>query len=270
MGKAFPELVRAEALITEVLKLEETSFRRTLERGLRLLEEETAQLPAGAPLAGEVAFKLYDTYGFPLDLTQDALRGQGRTVDTRRLRHRHGAPARGRPRRLEGLGRRGGRADLVRPAREPGGHRVPGLRHHACRGRGHRAGRRRPAGRARRARPGHGGHQPDPVLRRIGRPDRRHRHHPLRRRRGRTSPTRKSGSATCSSMSAGSRAGRWRWATRSSSRPTPPAATASAAPTPPPTCCTRPCAGIWASTWRRRARWSPPTGCASTSASRGR
>src|SRR3954463_12489836 len=82
MGKAFPELVRAEALITEVLKLEETGFRRTLERGLRLLEEETAPLAAGAPLAGEVAFKLYDTYGFPLDLTQDALRAQGRTVDT--------------------------------------------------------------------------------------------------------------------------------------------------------------------------------------------
>ena len=66
----------------EVLKLEETSFRRTLERGLRLLEEETATLAKGAPLAGEVAFRLYDTYGFPLDLTQDALRGQGRTVDT--------------------------------------------------------------------------------------------------------------------------------------------------------------------------------------------
>ena len=82
MGHAFLELVRAEALITEVLKLEEISFRRTLERGLRLLEEETAALPTGAPLAGEVAFRLYDTYGFPLDLTQDALRGQGRTVDT--------------------------------------------------------------------------------------------------------------------------------------------------------------------------------------------
>ncbi len=81
MGKAFPELIRAEALITEVLKLEETSFRRTLERGLKLLEEETGRLPEGAPLAGDVAFKLYDTFGFPLDLTQDALRAQGRTVD---------------------------------------------------------------------------------------------------------------------------------------------------------------------------------------------
>lgn len=81
MGHAYPELIRAEALITEVLKLEETNFRRTLERGLRLLEEETASLPARAPLPGEVAFRLYDTYGFPLDLTQDALRAQGRTVD---------------------------------------------------------------------------------------------------------------------------------------------------------------------------------------------
>ena len=82
MGKAFPELVRAEALIAEVLKLEETSFRRTLERGLKLLDEETGRLAPSQPLAGEVAFKLYDTYGFPLDLTQDALRAQGRAVDT--------------------------------------------------------------------------------------------------------------------------------------------------------------------------------------------
>jgi alanyl-tRNA synthetase len=81
MGKAFPELVRAEALITEVLRLEESNFRRTLERGLRLLDEETGRLPAGAPLPGEVAFRLHDTYGFPLDLTQDALRAQGRSVD---------------------------------------------------------------------------------------------------------------------------------------------------------------------------------------------
>src|ERR671926_819605 len=82
MGKAFPELVRAESLITEMLRLEETNFRRTLERGLRLLEEETGRLAAGQPLPGEVAFRLYDTYGFPLDLTQDALRAQGRSVDT--------------------------------------------------------------------------------------------------------------------------------------------------------------------------------------------
>ncbi|MGH6905494.1 MAG: alanine--tRNA ligase, partial [Geminicoccaceae bacterium] len=81
MGQAFAELIRAEPLITEVLKLEETRFRGTLERGLRLLEEATAGLAAGGELPGETAFKLYDTYGFPLDLTQDALRTRGMTVD---------------------------------------------------------------------------------------------------------------------------------------------------------------------------------------------
>ncbi|KGM30861.1 alanine--tRNA ligase, partial [Inquilinus limosus] len=82
MGTAYPELVRAEALITETLKLEEARFKQTLDRGLRLLEDETGRLGAGQALPGDVAFKLYDTYGFPLDLTQDVLRGQGRGVDT--------------------------------------------------------------------------------------------------------------------------------------------------------------------------------------------
>ncbi len=81
MGQAYPELVRAEALITETLKLEETRFRATLARGLMILEDETRALAPGAKLAGEVAFKLYDTYGFPLDLTQDALRARGLGVD---------------------------------------------------------------------------------------------------------------------------------------------------------------------------------------------
>ncbi|MFO1069499.1 MAG: alanine--tRNA ligase [Geminicoccaceae bacterium] len=81
MGDAYPELRRAEALVTEVLKLEETNFRRTLENGLRLLDEATGSLAPGAALPGDVAFRLYDTFGFPLDLTQDALRAQGRSVD---------------------------------------------------------------------------------------------------------------------------------------------------------------------------------------------
>ena len=81
MGAAFPELRRAEALIAETLKLEEGRFIQTLDRGLKLLEEETSKLGDKQPLNGEVAFKLYDTYGFPLDLTQDILRGQGRSVD---------------------------------------------------------------------------------------------------------------------------------------------------------------------------------------------
>ncbi len=82
MGAAYPELGRAQALIEETLKLEETRFKATLDRGLKLLDEELSGLPAQAPLPGESAFKLYDTYGFPLDLTQDALRERERTVDT--------------------------------------------------------------------------------------------------------------------------------------------------------------------------------------------
>ena len=82
MGRAYPELMRAEALISETLKLEETRFRKTLERGLGLLADATADLAEGDRLNGETAFKLYDTYGFPLDLTQDALRARGIGVDT--------------------------------------------------------------------------------------------------------------------------------------------------------------------------------------------
>jgi alanyl-tRNA synthetase len=81
MGAAYPELGRAQALIVETLKLEETRFKQTLDRGLKLLSEETGRLAQGQPLPGEVAFKLYDTYGFPLDLTQDVLKAQGRPVD---------------------------------------------------------------------------------------------------------------------------------------------------------------------------------------------
>ena len=81
MGAAFPELSRAEPLVRETLRGEEERFRSMLERGLTLLEDEIAKLPEGAALPGEIAFKLYDTYGFPLDLTEDALRAQGRSVD---------------------------------------------------------------------------------------------------------------------------------------------------------------------------------------------
>ncbi len=81
MGQAYPELLRAEALISETLRLEETRFRTTLARGLAILEEETRSLAAGGEVSGEAAFRLYDTYGFPLDLTQDALRARGLSVD---------------------------------------------------------------------------------------------------------------------------------------------------------------------------------------------
>jgi alanyl-tRNA synthetase len=81
MGAAFPELGRAEALLTETFRLEEERFKATLDRGLKLLEDETDQLGEGQALPGDIAFRLYDTYGFPLDLTEDILRGQGRSVD---------------------------------------------------------------------------------------------------------------------------------------------------------------------------------------------
>ena len=81
MGQAYPELGRAQALIEETLKQEETRFKQTLDRGLRLLEDELGALPDGAALPGQTAFRLYDTYGFPLDLTQDALREKSREVD---------------------------------------------------------------------------------------------------------------------------------------------------------------------------------------------
>ncbi|HKH28354.1 MAG TPA: alanine--tRNA ligase, partial [Sphingomicrobium sp.] len=81
MGAAYPELVRAQSLIEQVLEQEETRFRQTLANGLKLLDEATADLGEGGTLAGETAFKLYDTYGFPYDLTEDALRARGLSVD---------------------------------------------------------------------------------------------------------------------------------------------------------------------------------------------
>ncbi len=81
MGAAYPELVRAQPLIEETLKLEESRFRQTLDNGLKLLEEATVSMKPGDTLPGQVAFKLYDTYGFPYDLTEDALRAQGYGVE---------------------------------------------------------------------------------------------------------------------------------------------------------------------------------------------
>jgi alanyl-tRNA synthetase len=83
MGPAYPELTQSEALISETLKLEETRFRKTLAKGLAILDDESAKLKKGDTLSGDVAFKLHDTYGFPLDLTQDALRAREILVDTK-------------------------------------------------------------------------------------------------------------------------------------------------------------------------------------------
>ncbi|MDP4395723.1 alanine--tRNA ligase-related protein, partial [Escherichia coli] len=81
MGQAFPELGRAQPLVEETLLREEVQFRRTLANGLKLLDEEAGDLGEGDSLPGATAFKLYDTYGFPYDLTEDALRARGVSVD---------------------------------------------------------------------------------------------------------------------------------------------------------------------------------------------
>ncbi len=83
MGEAYPELYRAQNLISDTIKTEETRFLRTLDKGLRLLDDETKNLKEGDEFSGATAFKLYDTYGFPLDLTQDALKAKNINVDTR-------------------------------------------------------------------------------------------------------------------------------------------------------------------------------------------
>ena len=124
MGAAYPELVRAQPLIEATLQQEETRFRQTLDKGLKLLDEATVGFAPGAVLAGETAFKLYDTFGFPYDLTEDALRAQGFGVDRARLRYRDGrAEARGAC-RLERIGPACLGRSLVRHRRGIGRHRV--------------------------------------------------------------------------------------------------------------------------------------------------
>ena len=186
MGQAFSELVRAEALITEVLRLEETRFQGTLERGLRLLEEATQGLGRGALLPGETAFKLYDTYGFPLDLTEDALRARGMTVDKAGF---EAAMARQRAEARASWRGSGEQAEerIWFELRELlGATEFLGYDHDAAEAqvRALLVGGR-PV-RARRARHrGDGGREPDAVLRRGGRPDRRYRHDPARQGGGR-------------------------------------------------------------------------------------
>ena len=184
MGQAYPELGRAEGLITETLRLEEGRFLKTLARGISLLEEATGRLKKGDTLDGETAFKLYDTYGFPLDLTQDALKTRGIGVDLTGFTdamERQRAEARAS---WAGSGEAATESvwlDAPRPARRDG---VPGLRHGARRSGGARARQGRRRGRAaRRRRGGRDRRQPDAVLRRVGRAGRRHRHDRVGERR---------------------------------------------------------------------------------------
>ena len=168
MGQAYPELIRAEALITETLKLEETRFRQTLVRGLTLLDEESKGLKKGDMFDGNTAFTLYDTYGFPLDLTQDALRARGIGVDLASFTDAMERAARQGARLLGGLGRGGAGDGVVRAAREARADRVPRLRDRERRRRGRRAGEgRQGSARAEKRRERRGGGQPDAVLRRV-------------------------------------------------------------------------------------------------------
>ena len=201
MGQAYPELIRAESLISETLKLEETRFRSTLVRGLAILEDETRTLGDGGVLNGETAFRLYDTYGFPLDLTQDALRARGLSVDTegfnaamerqradarrawsgsgKRRPKRSGTALRERVGATEFLGYETETAEGVIGAIVKDGVEVEDAQ----------------CGRARIADP-----QPDAVLRRVRRPGRRRRRDHCRPASAPKSPTRARNSATLSSM----------------------------------------------------------------------
>ena len=172
MGEAFPELGRAEALIAETLKLEETRFKETLGRGLKQLEDATAKLGEKEPLPGEVAFRLYDTFGFPLDPTQDILRGEGRPVDTEGYEAAMNRQREAARKAWAGSGE-AATDTLWFDLREDRCHRVPRLRHREGGRRDHGTGRRRQAGRKGLGR-GHGGLrpcEPDPVLRRVRWPD---------------------------------------------------------------------------------------------------
>ncbi len=168
--------MRAEALITETLKLEETRFRKTLERGLSILDEESAGLKKGDMLKGETAFTLYDTYGFPLDLTQDALRARGIGVDIDAFNaamEQQKAKARAS---WAGSGEAATEA-IWFPLREKlGATEFLGYDTESAEGVVDRARARRQGGRraeSRRERRGRA--QPDAVLWRIRRPGRRHR-----------------------------------------------------------------------------------------------
>ena len=178
MGQAYPELIRTESLITETLRGEETRFRSTLARGIAILDEETRTLAAGDRLAGETAFKLYDTYGFPLDLTQDALRARGILVDTdgfAAAMERQRADAR---RAWAGSGDAATEAIWFALREKYGATEFLGYSYRGRRRRrpGHRQGRRGDRPRLDAGESGGAHPQPDAVLRRIRRPGRRHRH----------------------------------------------------------------------------------------------
>ena len=268
MGETYHELVRGQPLITETLKLEETRFRKTLEKGLGLLDEASGNLKKGDVFAGDTAFKLYDTYGFPLDLTQDALKPRGITVDTAafdaamekqkeeaRKAWKGSGEAATETRLVRGQGEASGATDFLGYDTETAEGEIRAIV---------KDGKEveEPQGRRR----GGAGAQPDAVLRRVRRPGRRPGRH--QGRQGRAVPRHRH------AEEAGRPVRAHRQVEKGAFKPgdaveldrRPRAAARPRAPTtPPPTSCTRRCARCSARTWRRRARWWRPTGCASTS-----
>ena len=176
MGAAYPELVRAQPLIEATLQQEETRFRQTLANGLKLLDEATAGLGEGGTLAGETAFKLYDTYGFPYDLTEDALRARGLQVDRAGFDAAMAEQKAGRARAWKGSGAKASEDIWFDLAEEHGATEFTGYSGDEGEGvvlaivkDGARVEQRRDR------RDGRDPAQPDAVLRRERRADRRHR-----------------------------------------------------------------------------------------------
>ena len=207
MGRAYHELERGQSLIEETLKLEETRFRETLERGLKLLDEEARHLKRGDTLPGEIAFKLYDTYGFPYDLTEDALKVRGIGIDAKGFAaamERQRAEAR---KSWAGSGEAATDRLWFELKEELGATEFLGYEMESASG-GDRRSRqgRRARQDAERGRERHRHRQPDPVLRRIRRPDRRPRlAHEGQGHRLPTSRTRRRSCTVSSSMTAWSR-----------------------------------------------------------------
>ena len=267
MGQAYPELHRAEALITETLKLEETRFRRTLERGLAILDEASKTLKKGDMFDGVTAFTLYDTYGFPLDLTQDALRPRGIGVDIASFtdameRQREKARA-----SWAGSGEAADEAVWFALREKVGATEFLGYETESAAGVVDGAGARRQGGwRAQARRERRRRAQPDAVLCRIRRPGRRYRRYDRRRRvRFRVTDTQKHAGdlfVHFGTVEEGTLEGRRRARARSRSRR---GAARSGKIIRRRICCTRRCARCSAITWRRRARWSRPIACASIS-----
>ncbi len=266
MGQAYPELIRAQALIEETLKLEETRFRKTLVRGLSILDEETKSLKSGGKLKGETAFTLYDTFGFPLDLTQDALKSRGITVDLEGFNAAMEAQKKKARASWAGSGEAAAETFWF-PLREKlGATEFLGYETERAEGVVTALDQRRHGNHfARQGRGGRGHSQSDAILWRVGRTGRRHR---LAARRRRALPCHQHaesrGRSLCPLRQSrrGHAEGRQ---PRSRSKSIIRAAPISGAIIPRRIFCTRRSAKSWAIISRRRVRWLRPIVCVLTS-----